>query len=154
VRFLGRRPAGWALLVLALVTACTQVVGPVRTFRDFELKAASTAKSVRSSVETAHLTVRLAREDKAFAPYLSVMASDAEDGASAAASTFSGLQPPDARADALAARLDPLLQRATDALTDVRIRARRTELGNPAPILERRLARVARALDRFEQVHG
>jgi hypothetical protein len=82
------------------------------------------------------------------------MASDAEDGASAAASTFSGIQPPDARADALADRLGPLLQRSLDALSEVRIRARRTELGSPAPALAARLARVANALDRFEQVHG
>jgi hypothetical protein len=144
----------WVAIGLGCLVGCTQIVGPARTFRDYELKAASTAKSVRSSVQTARLTLRLGADDDAFAPYLSVMASESEDGGTAAASTFDGIQPPDARADALADRLDPLLQRATDALTEVRVKARRTELGTPQPGLDARLGLVARALDRFEEVHG
>ena len=139
---------------LACLVGCTQVVGPARTYHDYELKAASTAKSVRSSVQTARLTLRLGADDDAFASFLSVMASESEDAATAAAGTFGGIQPPDARADALADRLNPLLQRATDALTETRVKARRTELGTPQPALEARLGRIARALDRFEQVHG
>jgi hypothetical protein len=97
--------------------------------------------------------MRLGREDDAFAPYLSVNASEAEDDATSAAGTFDGIQPPDRRAQALGDRLRDLLDPATAAVREVRIRARRTELGTPDPTLERRLARSARALDRFEAAH-
>jgi len=136
-----------------LATACTQIVGPARTFRDYELKASSTASSALSAVRTAQLVMRLGRDDDAFAPYLSVNASEAEDDATSASGTFDGIQPPDRRAQALGDRLRDLLDPATAAVRDVRIRARRTELGTPDPALERRLARSARALDRFEAAH-
>jgi hypothetical protein len=137
-----------------LVASCTQVVGPARTARDYELKATNTVESVRSSVETARLVVRLGRDGDAFAPYLSVLASEAEDAASAAHGTFSGIQPPDRRADALRRGVGDLLDRADAALGDVRIRARRTQLGRADAPLAARLARIARDLERFEQVHG
>jgi len=144
-----------ALLALATAaTACTQIVGPARTYRDYELKAATTASSVLSAVSTARLVVRLGRDGDAFAPYLSVMASEAEDDASAASNTFSGIQPPDPRAGALGTRLQDQLTRAEDAVREVRIRARRTELGTPDPALEARLRRSARALDRFQAAHS
>ena len=99
-------------MVVLLLAACTQIVGPARTYRDYELKASSTASG-----------------------------------------TFDGIQPPDGRAQALGDRLRDLLDPATAAVREVRIRARRTELGTPDPALERRLARSARALDRFEAAH-
>jgi len=141
------------LVVITMVSACTQIVGPARTFRDYELKASSTASSALSAVRTAQLVMRLGRDDDAFAPYLSVNASEAEDDATSAAGTFDGIQPPDRRAQALGDRLRDLLDPATAAVREVRIRARRTELGTPDPVLERRLARSARALDRFEAAH-
>jgi hypothetical protein len=141
------------VVVIMLATACTQIVGPARTFRDYELKASSTASSALSAVRTAQLVMRLGRDDDAFAPYLSVNASEAEDDATSASGTFDGIQPPDRRAQALGDRLRDLLDPATAAVRDVRIRARRTELGTPDPALERRLARSARALDRFEAAH-
>src|SRR5258706_26971 len=42
-----------------MVTACTQIVGPARTFRDYELKASSTASSALSAVRTAQLVKKL-----------------------------------------------------------------------------------------------
>jgi len=141
------------VVVIMLATACTQIVGPARTFRDYELKASSTASSALSAVRTAQLVMRLGRDDDAFAPYLSVNASEAEDDATSASGTFDGIQPPDRRAQALVDRLRDLLDPATAAVRDVRIRARRTELGTPDPALEHRLARSARALDRFEAAH-
>jgi hypothetical protein len=141
------------LAVIMTVAACTQIVGPARTFRDYELKASSTASSALSAVRTAQLVMRLGRGDDAFAPYLSVNASEAEDDAMSASGTFDGIQPPDRRAQALGDRLRDLLDPATAAVRDVRIRARRTELGTADPALERRLARSARALDRFETAH-
>ena len=142
------------LVAITVLTACTQIVGPARTFRDYELKASSTASSALSAVRTAQLVTQLGRDDDAFAPYLSVNASEAERDAADASGTFDGIQPPDARAGALGDRLRALLDPANAAVRDVRIRARRTELGTPDPELERRLARSARALDRFESAHS
>ena len=142
------------LAAITLVTACTQIVGPARTYRDYELKASTTAASALSAVRTAQLVTRLGREGDAFAPYLAVTASEAERDAADASGTFAGIQPPDARADALGTRLRTLLDPATTAVRDVRIRARRTELGTPDLALERRLADAARALDRFDAVHS
>jgi hypothetical protein len=142
-----------AVLLLAAVS-CTQIVGPARTDRDFELKAATTADSVASSVATARMLMRFGRDDDAFAPYLSSMASEAEDGATAASGTFSGIQPPGRRSDRLRQRLLELLDPATEHLATVRIRARRTELGHPDPDLERALARDARRLQAFGEAHG
>ena len=105
-------------------------------------------------MRTAQLVTQLGRDDDAFAPYLSVNASEAERDAADASGTFDGIQPPDARAGALGDRLRALLDPANAAVRDVRIRARRTELGTPDPELERRLARSARALDRFESAHS
>ncbi|MCU1457149.1 MAG: hypothetical protein JWL73_1241 [Actinomycetia bacterium] len=142
-----------AALVITLA-ACTQIVGPARTYQDYERKAGSTAKSVLSAVQTSRLTLRLGRQDKSFAPYLSVMASESEDTGAGATATFSGIQPPDDRAEALGTRLEKTLQEASSALTDVRVRARRTQLGTPDPKLERRLAKVTRQLDAFVKEHG
>ena len=41
----GRRVAA-ALATVALLGACTQIVGPARTRRDYELKASTTAECV------------------------------------------------------------------------------------------------------------
>jgi hypothetical protein len=98
--------------------------------------------------------MKLGREDDAFAPYLSVTASEAERDVANASGTFAGIQPPDARAGALGDRLRAVLAPANAAVREVRIRARRTELGTRDPQLERRLARSARALDHFEAAHS
>ena len=142
------------VLATATTAACTQVVGPARTQRDFELKAATTAESVRSSVQTARMLLRFGREDDAFAPFLATMASESEDGAGAATATFSGIQPPDARSDRLRERLLGLLDAADTHLATVRIRARRAELGHADVTLERALARDARRLESFSGAHG
>jgi hypothetical protein len=149
-----RRVLAAAGLAFVTTAACTQVVGPARTSRDYELKAATTADSVRSSVQTARMLLEFGRRDDAFAAYLATMASESEDGASAATGTFSGIQPPDARSDRLRRRLLALLDPANEHLETVRIRARRTELGQPDPRLERALARDARRLDAFSGVYG
>ncbi|MGZ4711946.1 MAG: hypothetical protein ACXV9S_03190 [Acidimicrobiia bacterium] len=149
-----RRTRMAAFLAALFVASCTQIVGPARTQRDYQLKAATTADSVHSSVQTARLLMRFGREGKSFAGYLSTMASESEDGATAAAGTFSGIQPPDRRADRLRHRLLALLGPATADLAAVRIRARRTQLGHPDLALERALARDERRLDAFVEEYG
>jgi len=142
---------GVGALVLA-VAGCIQPVGPARTFHDYELKAESTAKSARSSVETARLAVQVATDGNAFPPYVSVLLSEAESDASNARGTFLGIQPPDARADRLRDQLGRLLDETGNVLSTLRITARRAELqklrGQAA-----RLPALSKRLDRFATEH-
>ena len=64
----------------------------------------------------------------AWGPYLSVLVSEQEDALSGVQGTFASIQPPDARADALRAELNDILEPAVDHVTDVRIAVRRGHL--------------------------
>ena len=131
-----------------LVSACVQPVGPARTFDSYQHKAKDTAETTLSSVQTGRLGAQTARRDDAFAPYLAVLLSNAEDEASGAQTTFDSVQPPNDRSDNLRDDLDPLLTRAVDALSQARIAARRADFDELAK-QARPLARSARALNRF-----
>jgi hypothetical protein len=125
--------------VLALLAAaCVQTVTPSRTFDAYEHKAKDTAEAVLSSVQTARLAARLATGGDAFGPYTSVVLSEAEDGAAHAHSVFDGIQPPDRHSDRVREDLGRLLDRADERLAELRIAARRGELG--------RLERLAKPL--------
>jgi hypothetical protein len=147
----GRRAATVAALLL--VPACTQFLGPTRTAEDYELKAASTADSVLSAVQTARLVVTAADHDKAFGTYVSVALADAEDDAGGAAATFARLQPPDRASDALRDELTDLTDEASATLADLRITARRGDLDALARRAEP-LAGIARDLSAFSERHG
>jgi hypothetical protein len=141
------------VVALAVLSAgCFQPVGPARTIHDYELKAESTAKATRSAVETARLAVKVATNGDAFPPYVSVLLSEAERDAANAQGTFSGIQPPDDRADALRDRLGRLLNRTGDVLSTLRITARRAELDRLAE-QAKPLPRLSRRLDRFAKAH-
>jgi hypothetical protein len=144
------RVAAGAVVVAA--AGCFQPVGPARTFHDYELKAESTAKSARSSVETARLAVRVATEGNAFPPYVSVLLSEAETDAANTQGTFEGIQPPDAHADRLRTRLGSLLNEMGDVLSKLRITARRAQLEGLRRAA-RPLPRLSRKLDRFATAH-
>jgi hypothetical protein len=136
-------------LALVLVcVACVQPVGPARTFDSYRHKAKDTAETVLSSVETGRLGTRAAKDDDVFAPFLSVLLSEAEDEATNAQGTFESVQPPNERSDRLRDRLDALLTRATDALSEARIAARRADFDEVAR-QARPLARSSRELNRF-----
>ena len=128
--------AAAALLAAFLATGC---VSPSRTDDDYARKAANTAESVGSAVNTALVGVRAARTGKVFANYLSRLLAEAEEDADAAVQTFDSVQPPNAKADAIHDELDTLLNEATDVLRELRITVRRGELA--------RLADVAAPLD-------
>jgi hypothetical protein len=121
------------LLVLVLATAC---VSPSRTDRDYELKAGNSAKAVASSISTALLGVKAAKEHKATGPYLSVLLGRAEEDASSVQSQFDSVQPPSENADAMRSKLDDLLSTAVDTLTELRITVRRGELDQLADVAE------------------
>jgi hypothetical protein len=139
-------------ILAMLLAACVQPVGPARTFDSYEHKAKHTAETALSSVETGRLAARAARNDDAFPPYLAVLLSDAENEATSAQSTFDSVQPPNDMSDRLRDRLDPLLTRATDALSQARIAARRADFDEIAK-QARPLAKSSRELNRFVEAH-
>jgi len=110
-----------ALGVVLVLCSC---VGPVRSFEAYEGKAADTADSVASAVETAQLGVELAGHGRAFAPDLSVVLAEAERDARGSFDIFASIQPPDPRSAQLRTQLLALIQRAEAVLSDLRIAAR------------------------------
>lgn len=131
------------MAVLVVIVAIALFVGlhplsPARTFDDYRHKAKDTAESVLSSVQTARLAARTGARGDAFGPYVSVLLSESETGVAKAHGVFDRVQPPDARSDAVRDRLGRLLNRTGDAVSRLRITARRGELD--------RLARQARPL--------
>jgi hypothetical protein len=103
-------------------------VGPARTAGKYEGKAATTAKSALSEVQTVRLAAETGSADKAFGPYLSRLISDAEEAISGVQGTFDSIQPPDEQSDELQQELDQLLSDALDHVRDVRVAVRRGEL--------------------------
>jgi hypothetical protein len=146
------------IAAMVLIIAIALFVGlhpltPARTADDYAHKAKDTAESVLSSVETARLTTTIADRGKAFGPYVSVLLSESEVAAGKAQSAFDSVQPPDRRSDATRDRLGRLLDRTNDALSELRISARRGELDRLA---ERAmpLRRLARQLNEFIEDPG
>ena len=136
------------------MAGCTpHPVGPARSFGTFEGKAATTAESALSRVQTVRLAAETAGEGNAFGPYVSVLISDQEDALSGLQGTFGSIQPPDARSDALRTQLNGLLGDALDHVAQVRIAARRGELDR-LPALATPLRNDALKLERFAEVHG
>jgi hypothetical protein len=128
-------------------------VGPARDFATYEGKAKESAEGVLSAVETARLSVLISTRNGAFAPYVSILLTEAEEDAGSIQATFDSIQPPDARSDALQEELDSLLADALATLTEVRIAARRTDLDG-LPRLTLPLEGIAEDLDEFVTTHS
>jgi hypothetical protein len=144
------------IVVLLTVLAWRMVphpVGAARTYGKYEGKAVTTAKSALSKVETVRLTARTASAGNAFGPYTTLVISDAEEGLSGLQGTFDSIQPPDARADALAHDLDTLMSDALEHVRAVRVAARRGSLAELATVAAP-LTDDARKLDAFEARHA
>jgi hypothetical protein len=142
------------LAVLASVAIGTiGCVAPAGSFDAYEDKAADTAESVLSAVETARLAAIAAGEGDAQTQYLSVVLAEAEGDASSARSRFESIQPPDPRSDRLRAQLDGVLDRAVDGLSRLRIWVRRGAVAR-LPALARPLAGVSRELDTFSKARS
>jgi hypothetical protein len=144
---------GAAAVVACLLSACVpHPVGPARTFAKYEGKAASTAKAALSAVETARLVAEGATRHRLFGPYVGIVLGESEDDISGVIGTFSSIQPPDDKADALRTELGDLLDAAESHVSDLRIAARRgriAELASMADVLRS----DAEKLDRFQQEH-
>ena len=84
-----------ALVASVLAASCTQIVGPARTEPRLRAQGRDHRRLGRVVGPDGAPVMRLGRDDDAFAAYMATMASESEDGATAAAGTFSGIQPPD-----------------------------------------------------------
>jgi hypothetical protein len=131
-------------LVFCAAVGCSL---PATTFEAYRSKAVDAAEEVASQARTAILTAELARQDRLLASAVAVQLEDAEATAVGAAERFALVQPPDARADRLRARILPLLERASDAITRMRFEAKRDHMAalvrlrssliEPTEVLER-----------------
>jgi hypothetical protein len=138
------RPRVLLAFVICAAAACSL---PATTFDAYRSKAADAAEEVASQARTAILTAHLAGRDRVLATTVAVQLQDAEAAATGAVESLASLQPPDARADHLRARILPVLERAADAITRMRFEAKRADtaallrLGSsliePAAVLER-----------------
>jgi hypothetical protein len=143
------------IAVLILIVAVALIVGlkpmtPARTRDDYAHKSKDTAESVLSSVQTARLAASVGTRGDAFGPYVSVLMSESEDAVAKAQGSFDRIQPPDAWSDATRARLGRLLVRSSDVVSQLRISARRGELGrleHQAQPLRRLAARLQAFID-------
>ncbi|MGZ4728209.1 MAG: hypothetical protein ACXWB2_10865 [Acidimicrobiales bacterium] len=125
---------GIACLVLS--SCVHNVTGPVRTPTTYEHKAAATAGTAASSVATVDLAMQTAQGGDAFATYLSVLISNAEDELGAATSTFSAIQPPDDSSLTVRAELLDILDGATDAVAAARIAVRNSTDADAAQLID------------------
>ena len=138
------RPRVLLALVFCAAVGCSL---PATTFEAYRSKALDAAEEVASQARTAILTAELARQDRLLATAVAVQLKEAERAASALVESFASVQPPDARADRLRARILPLLERASDAITRMRFEAKRDHMAalvrlrssliEPTEVLER-----------------
>jgi len=140
-----RRAAAALLLVAVSGTGC---VSPSRTDDDYQHKAANTAETVASSLQSARLAVQAALDGKTFGPYLSRILADVEEDADGAQTAFDAVQPPSERADAIHDRLAELVDESLDTLRALRVTARRGDLDR-LRVVARPLGALAEALDKF-----
>jgi hypothetical protein len=141
---------GWAVIVLLALSAC---VAPARTFDSYEAKAASTAESVASAVETARLAVSAAAQGRAFAPYLSVVLAEAERDAAGSRAVFAAIQPPDERSAQLRSQVLDLMGGAEDVLAGLRIAVRWGELDR-LPAVAAPLSSLGQRLTALAEAHS
>jgi hypothetical protein len=120
------RPA--ALVAVSLLALeLGSCVGPARSASSYRLKARGSAKTALSAVSTASLAAQIVRDKGAFATYVSVVLDSAERDVTSTESTFASIQPPDRESDSLRTELDQVLNDAGDAVSSMRIAARRRD---------------------------
>jgi hypothetical protein len=142
-----------AIVAAVALLGCASCVLPARSYGAYEEKAATTAEAVASAVQNANLAISLAVRRNAFAPYITTLLDESENDASSAQETLGSIQPPDDRSLSLFGELDPVLDGAVKALSDLRIAARRGRLED-LPRGRVPLRDAATKLDAFLKEHG
>jgi hypothetical protein len=144
------RVAVGAFLAIALVGACLwYVTAPPKGEDGYRERAAATAETLVSQVESARLWAVTEAEGKALTSTTLVGLEEAEEDAASAASQFEGYEPPDG-VDALRARLVALAGEASEVLSSMRIAAQRERWDEVLP-LSRPLPGLSRELSAFEE---
>ncbi len=136
------RPGGrftrWIALA-GLIVVAAGCVGPSRTAADYRRKAANSAEAVVSAVESALLTVEVARDGRAPAPYVALRLSEDGESVASVETAFGVVQPPSPKLDSLRSDTLTVIADASDVLEELRIAAYRGEL--------HRLPEIARGLE-------
>jgi hypothetical protein len=144
-------PVAMVVLTLLVSTGCvTHPVGPARTARSYEAKAASSAEAALSAVQTVRLLAHAATDGKVFGTYASVTVDGQEDELTKTSTTFRSIQPPDDASQVLGDDLDALLDSALAHVRAVRITIRRGELDR-AEAVAAPLAVDAASLEEFAE---
>ena len=137
-------------LAPGLVAAALLLSGCVTPAPDtsaYESKAGMTAEAADSAAATALVATRAYLHGRMGSAYLETVLVDAEESLGSVHDTFDSVQPPAAEAaDVLRSTLDPLLEKAGSALTDLRIAARR----NSSPDLRTAVGALSPVADRLE----
>jgi len=114
------------LAVAATVLLLAGCVAPAPTTAAYEAKAGMTADAAVSEVRTALVATDAYLHGRMGSAYLETMLVAAEEALGSVQDTFDSVQPPAAAgADSLRDTLDPLLDDAGSAVTELRIAARR-----------------------------
>ncbi|MEN3358027.1 MAG: hypothetical protein V7637_2009 [Mycobacteriales bacterium] len=143
-----------AVAVAGAAAALGGCVAPAPTLSAYESKAARTAHDALSAVETAQLAFTASQQGRLTRQYLGVVLSESEDAFGSVQQTFDSVQPPDAgAADTMRDDLDKLLSDGSDALSQLRIAARRQRTADMAEA-SRALRPVATGLERFAREHA
>lgn len=138
------------LLVVLASLVTVGCVGSSRSLGDYREKAANTAESMISTLETARLVTSAALDGDTFARYLSLVLSEAEDDAGSISEAFQTVQPPEGdESDRIRAELDALLDAATNVLADLRIAAYRDDRAALAASADR-LPDLTRRFERYQ----
>ncbi len=148
-----RRVGRWlrvaAPVAVALLASC---VGPAKSFPTYESKAVKSVDDASSAVETVRFAIQQAAADRAYSPYLAVLAADAEEDVSTAQGHFDSIQPPNAAADALRKVATDLLSSASTQIVQARIAMRRSDIPT-LQRLNRSLTTLSNSIDRFLDRH-
>jgi hypothetical protein len=143
--------AGVAAIAIGVLSGC---VTPAPKTADYEAKAAMSAQAAVSAARTAVVAARAYTEGKLQTSYLESTVVDAENTLGAIETTFTSIEPPpSAAADRLRGTLDPLLQDAGSAASDLRIAVRRNSTAALSASADD-LAEAADKLDAFAQDHA
>ncbi len=133
-----------------LATLAAACVGPSRTSADYQRKVTNSAEAVVSAVESARMTVELARDGRAPAPYVSLRLSESEEAAASVETAFGAVQPPERRLDDLRSATLTVIGDAVDVLEELRVASYRGELDRLPMIaakLEDPLAHLRRLME-------
>jgi hypothetical protein len=148
----GRLTAAAGVLSGAVLLA--GCVAPAGTTSDYQSDAAMSAEDAVSATRTAVLATHAYTSGKLPANYLEPTLVDAEDSLDSIRSTFTSIQPPPTpAADDLRAALQPLLDAAGSAVTEMRIAVRRDRTDALTTAADD-LATAADRLDQFAREHG